>query len=330
MSYRFFASVCVLAWFGATPLITSAADQSKAVSNTWKVPRTPDGQPDLQGVWTTSTLTPLERPPELAGKEFLTEKEAEEFAKRTFAQSTGDRRDGTAEEDVGRSYNEFWRDRGDKVIGSRRTSLIVDPPNGRIPPLTPEAQKRMADARARTRLHPADGPEDRSVQERCLGRGVPIVPMNYNNNYQIVQAPGYFMILHEMNHDARIVPLDGRPHVSQNIREWFGDARGHWEGDTLVVESTNFSEKADFRGSSSGLRLVERFTRTGPDTINYGFTIDDPAAFTRAWSAQLPMRKSDGLLYEYACHEGNYALADILSGARAEEKKAAAEKPSGK
>jgi hypothetical protein len=268
----------------------------------------------------------LERPPEFAGKEFLTEKEANEFAKKTFARLTGDRRDGSAEEDVGRSYNEFWRDRGDKVVGTRRTSLIFDPPDGRIPALTPQAQKRMAEASAYTSLHPADGPEDRSVQERCLGRGVPIVPMNYNNNYQIVQAPDYFLIVHEMNHDARIVPLDGRPHVSSTIREWWGDARGHWEGNTLVVESTNFSDKTNFRGSSSGLRLVERFTRTGPDTIDYQFTIDDPSAFTKVWSAQLPMRKSDGLLYEYACHEGNYALADILSGARAEEKKATEQK----
>jgi hypothetical protein len=154
--------------------------------------------------------------------------------------------------------------------------------------------------------------------------------MNYNNNYEIVQGQGYFVIVHEMNHDARVVPLDGRPHVSQNIREWWGDARGHWDGNTLVVESTNFSDKTNFRGSSTGLHLIERFTRVGPDEINYEFTIDDPAAFTKRWTAQLPMRKSDGLIYEYACHEGNYALANILSGARAEEKKAAEEKESGK
>jgi hypothetical protein len=147
--------------------------------------------------------------------------------------------------------------------------------------------------------------------------------MNYNNNYQIVQSPGYFVIVHEMNHDARVVSLDGRPHVSENIQQWFGDARGHWDGDTLVVESTNFSDKQSFHGSTSGLHLTERFTRTGPDSIGYEFTIDDPTTFTRPWTAQLPMRKSDGLIYEYACHEGNYALADILSGARAEERRAA-------
>jgi hypothetical protein len=315
MPYRF------VAWIGALVLFSVSvslpvAGQSKPAPKVWKVPRTPDGQPDLQGVWTTSTVTPLERPAEFAGKEFLTEKEAAEYANRVVAERNSDQ---------GFNYNEFWRDRGTKVIASRRSSLIVDPPDGKIPPLTPQAQKRQADAREYADRHPADGPESRSVQERCLGRGLPIIPMNYNNNYQIVQAPGYVVIVHEMNHDPRIVPLDGRPHIPKNIRNWMGDRRGHWEGDTLVIESTNFYDKANLRGASGGLQLVERFTRVDADTINYEFTVNDPATYTRPWSAQMPMTRSEGLMYEYACHEGNRAMSLILSGARAEEKKAAEE-----
>jgi hypothetical protein len=324
MRSRFFAAIAGFVLF-AVIVSAAAAGQNTPSAQRWKAPRTPDGQPDLQGVWTTSTLTPLERPPEFAGKQFFTEEEASEYEKRIFAQVTGDRRDGGPDADLGRSYNEFWRDRGTKVIASRRTSLIVDPPDGRIPALTLEAQSRLAAARDQTAKHPADGPEDRSAQERCLTRGVPIVPGNYNNNYQIVQSPGYVMILHEMNHDARIVPLDGRPHHPQNVRGWFGDPRGRWEGDTLVVESTNFSQKTNFRGANAGLRLIERFTRVDADTISYQFTVTDPTTFTRPWSAEIPMRKAEGLIYEYACHEGNYSLSGILAGARAEEKRVAEE-----
>ena len=302
----------------------TAAGQSakvKSASKPWAVPRTPDVQPDLQGVWTNATITPLERPAELAGKEFLTEAEARDFEKSAFAQINSERRDGGPEVDVGRSYNEFWRDRGTKVVANRRTSLITDPPDGKIPPLTPAAQKIQADARAYQRLHPADGPEDRNLWERCLTRGVPMIPGPYNNDFQIIQAPGYVVIFHEMIHEARIVPLDGRPHVEKEIREWTGDPRGHWEGDTLVVESTNFSEKSNFRGSSAGLNLVERFTRTGPDTILYQFRVDDPSTFTKPWSAEMPMTTLDSPIYEYACNEGNYAMLGLLGGARADEKK---------
>jgi hypothetical protein len=289
----------------------------------WKALRTLDGQPDLQGVWANSTLTPLERPAELAGKEFLTEKEAAEYGQRTLANLTSERRDADPAVDVGRSYNEFWRDRGSSVIASRRTSLIVDPPDGKVPALTPAAQKKQDEARAWARQHTADGPEDRSLWERCFTRGMPILPGPYNNDFQIVQTPGYVVILHEMIHDARVIPLDGRPHVSQNIRGWMGDPRGHWEGDTLVVDSTNFSEKTNFRGSSQGLHVTERFTRVDANTISYEFTVDDPTTWTRPWSAQIPMNRTDEQVYEYACQEGNYALHDILAGARAEEKKKA-------
>ncbi|MBZ5576739.1 MAG: hypothetical protein LAP40_09295 [Acidobacteriia bacterium] len=329
MGHRLLASVSALAAFAlliprpASAQPQTAAAKVKASGKAWTPPRTPDGQPDLQGTWTNTTITPLERPAALANKPFLTEQEAAAYEKQTVAQQTGDRRDGGPEVDVGRSYNEFWRDRGSKVIGSRRTSLIVDPPDGKIPALTPAAQKRLADAREQAQGHATDGPENRNLWERCLTRGLPMLPGPYNNDFQIVQGPGYVAILHEMIHDARIIPLDGRPHVSPGIRQWLGDPRGHWEGDTLVVDSTNFSEKDNFRGSSENLHLIERFTRVGPEEIRYEFTVDDPTTFTKPWKAEIPMIPAEGQIFEYACHEGNYALADILRGARADEKRAA-------
>ena len=283
--------------------------------------------PDLQGIWTNSTITPLERPAEFRAKPALTEAEAAAFEKRFFEDQNRDRRDGGPEADVGRAYNELFFDRGTKLArirGSIRTSLIVDPPDGRIPALTPEAQKRLADARTEAQRHPADGPENRSLQERCLfwaNDGPPMLPTMYNNYYQIVQTPAYVMILAEMAHDARIIPLDGRPHRDPQIREWKGDSRGHWEGDTLVVDTTNFTSKTRFRGSSENLHVVERFTRVDANTILYKFTIDDPSTFTKPWSGEIPLTAAAGPIYEYACHEGNYALRDILAGARAAEKK---------
>jgi hypothetical protein len=285
------------------------------------------GQPDLQGYWSSATLTPLERPAELAGKPFLTEQEAAAYEKQLLQTGNRDRREANAETDVGRAYNEFWFERGNKVVGTRRTSLIVDPPDGRIPPLMPEAQKRADAARAYARQHPADGPEDRGLPERCLlwpTAGPPMLPGGYNNNYQIIQSPGYVVILVEMIHDVRIIPLDGRPHLGSSVRQWMGDSRGHWEGKTLVVDTTDFNGKARFRGADEKMHLTERFTRADPDTLLYEFTVDDPTAFTKPWSAQVPMRKSEGPIFEYACHEGNYGMEGILGGARAEEKKAAA------
>ncbi len=296
-------------------------------SKPWTPPRTPDGHPDLQGIWTNATLTPLERPAEFRDKPALSEQDAAAYEKQFLQAQNRDRRDGGAEADVGRAYNELFFDRGTKLahIGnSIRTSLIVDPPDGRVPALTPEAQKRAADARAEARLHPADGPEDRSLQERCLfwqSDGPPMLPFAYNNYYQIVQTSGFMTILVEMAHEARIIPLDGRPHPDSKIRQWTGDSRGHWEGDTLVVDSTNFTGKTRFRGSGENLHVIERFTRVAPDTILYRFTIDDPATFTKPWSGEIPLVAAAGPIYEYACHEGNYALRDILAGARAEEKK---------
>lgn len=288
-----------------------------------QVPRTPDGKADLQGVWTSATLTPLERPADLGNKQFFTKDEAIQWTRQFLQANNRDRRDGPAQVDVGRAYNEFWFSRGDAVVPTLRTSLIIDPPDGKIPALTPDGKKR-ADARAEAqRLHPADGPEDRSLAERCINwpvAGPPMIPGGYNNNYQIVQGPGYVTIVVEMIHDVRTIPTDGRPHLPATVRQWMGDPRGHWEGNTLVVDTTNFTDKTNFRGSGGNLHLVERFTRTGPDQLMYEFTVNDPASFTRPWTVQIPMAKTDGPLFEYACHEGNYGMEGMLRGARQQER----------
>jgi hypothetical protein len=325
MSYRLLSTSTIL-FLAVSVLAMPLPGQTKKSS----APRTPDGQPDLQGIWTNSTLTPLERSREFAAKPALSETEATEYENRTLQQGNRDRRDGGAEVDVGRAYNELFFERGNKLArlgGKIRTSMIVDPPDGRIPPMTPEGQRRMEQARMEANQHPADRAQDRSLAERCVfwgTAGPPLLPGPYNNTYQIYQTPGYVMILAEMIHDARIIPLDRRPHVPQNIRHWMGDSRGHWEGDTLVVDTTNFTGKTRFRGSSENLHLVERFTRVDSDTILYRFTVDDPSTFTKSWTAELPLTKTQGPIYEYACHEGNYALVDILAGARAEEAKKSA------
>ncbi len=299
----------------------SSTAKRSAAGKTWSPPRTPDGQPDMQGVWSTATLTPLERPPEFAGKEFLTEQEAAEYERRTLDQVNSDRRDGGAEADLRRNYNEFWRDRATNVVASRRTSIIVDPPDGRIPPFTPEARKkRTSRAEAERAL---SGPEDLALRIRCISRDLPMIPTPNNNFLQIVQGPGYVAILQEMMHEARIIPLDGRPHVNPGLRGYMGDSRGRWEGDTLVIDTTNFIGKDNFYGADESLHLTERLTRTGPGTIVYNFTVDDPTAFTKPWSGELSMSKSQDGVVEYACHEGNYAMTNILAGARAAEKRAA-------
>jgi hypothetical protein len=296
-----------------------ASTNAASATKTWTPPRTPDGQPDLQGIWSAATITPLERPDELAGKQVFTDEEAVEFEKQTNARRNQDRRDGAGTDaDVGRAYNQFWWDFGTTIVGTKRTSLVVNPPDGRIPAMTPEGQKR-AEARA---VRGYGSWTDRNLWERCITRGLPIVPGAYNNNYQIVQAPGYVVILHEMIHDARVISFDGRPHISSGIRQYFGDGRGHWEGNTLVVETTNFSPQANFRGSAENLHLIERFTRLAPDTLLYEFTVNDPTTWTKPWTAQVPMPRINEMIYEYACHEGNEGMVGILSGARNQEKAA--------
>ena len=312
----------LIAFLAAIAVAPAASVPAVAQSKAGKVPRTPDGKPDLQGIWSYATITPVERPAEFAGKEFLTEQEAAAYEKRILQENNRDRRDGTAQEDVGRAYNDFWWDRGTKVVSTRRTSLVVDPPDGRIPPLTDEARKRTAaraEVRRRTGRGPSDGPEDRPLGERCIifgSGGVPMLPGAYNNNVQLVQSPDQVVL-------ARIVPLDGRPPLPKNIRQYRGDARGHWEGDTLVVVTTNFTDKTNFRGSSENLKLTERFTRVDEETLLYRFTIEDPSSFPRPWTVEIPMWRNRELMYEYACHEGNSSIAGVLSGARAEEKAAA-------
>ncbi len=287
---------------------------------------TPWGDPDLQGIWSNRTITRLERPQELADKEFFTDEEAVEYVRDTLERTNRDRRDGPAETDVRRAYNDFWWDSGTTLVKTLRTSIIIDPPDGRIPPLTEEAETLAAERAEQRRLHPADGPESRSLGDRCIwwrSTGPPILPTAYNNNYQIVQSPGYVAILAELMHAVRIIPLDDSPHLPETTLQLMGDSRGHWEGDTLVVETTNFTDRTNFRNSGAGLRVIERFRRDDPDTLMYEFTIDDEATFTRSWTGQIPMVKSDGLIYEYACHEGNYAMTNLLEAARAEEARAA-------
>ena len=284
------------------------------------VPRTPWGTPDLQGVWDFRTVTPLERPDELEGKEFLTDEEVAEFEQQ-LAAARVDRR---PPEGSPGTYNQFWFDRGTSVVSDRRTSLIIDPPDGRIPPVTPEAQARL-DAMREERQRPAHGPEDRNVAERCIlgfNAGPPMEPRAYNNNVQLFLTPDYVVLLNEMVHDVRIIPLDGRPHLSPNIRQWRGNSRGRWEGDALVVETTDFYYQTSFsqrQGSTGDMYLVERFRRVDADTLLYEFTVDNAAPWTRSWTAAIPMTRSEEPIYEYACHERNYGMSGILAGARAEE-----------
>ncbi|MBI1872784.1 MAG: hypothetical protein HYS05_02710 [Acidobacteria bacterium] len=287
--------------------------------------RPPSRGRDLAGVWTFSTLTPLERPAEFTGRPVLTDSEAAAYEKRTIERNDRDRRDRDPVLDVNGAYNDAWFDRGlhlATVNGTKRTSLIVDPPDGRIPAFTPAGQSRAAARDAQRRLHPADGPEDRPLAERCLSfnAGPPMLPGPYNNYVELILFRDYFVIFNEMIHDARIVPLDGRPHAAPAIRKWQGDSRGHWEGDTLVIDTTNFTNRTNFRGASEHLRLVERFTRVDAGTLLYEFTVQDPTAFTKPWSVALPMTKTKDRILEYACHEANYAMTDILRGARFEER----------
>jgi len=307
---------------------TAAAQQPH-----WRAPRTADGQPDLQGMWTSATITPLERPAEYGGRRALTAEEASklEGAEASLVSNSAKPTDLQQQlpgdcKDFGRGcgYNNFWLDRGSQVVtidGEKRTSLLIDPPDGKIPPLTEERKQYLA-----PRRQSFDGPEARPLGERCLlafgsASGPPMMPVLYNNNYQIVQSKDAVMILVEMVHDARIVRLGGT-HVASNVRKWMGDSVGHWEGETLVVETTNFTDHESFRGATRDARVIERFTRVAPDKIHYRFTVEDPQAFTHSFTGEMPFHRTDDAIYEYACHEGNYALRGILAGAREQEKAA--------
>jgi hypothetical protein len=281
---------------------------------------------DLQGVWAFATLTPLERPAEFEGKAFVSEAEAAAWAGQQLERGNRDRRDGGAAVDVGRAVNDFWFERGTELArldGRRMTSMIADPPDGKLPPLTPQARDRAAARAADNRDHPADNPENRSLQERCLAfnAGPPIQVGPYNNFVQILQFGDRVVIFTEMIHDARIVWLDGRPYPPDSVKLWLGASRGTWEGKTLVVDTRNFNGKVGFRGTGEQLQLMERLTRIDANELLYEFTIDDPDTFTRPWTGRMPMTRTGGQLFEYGCHEGNHALEGILRGARYGEKR---------
>ena len=319
-----FASALAVAW--VLPLVSPAqTPRPKPKASNWTpASRTADGQPDLEGYWTNATITPLERPAALAGKEFLTDQERAQNEKNALKPSDPSKLGGTA---AHYDFEQFGLDPSQaKIVSTGRTSLILDPPDGRIPPLTEQGKERAAERlAARRRTGQFDGPETRPLGERCIiwpGEGPPMLPEAYNSNLQIQQGPGYVVILQEMIHDARVIPLDGRPHLPPAIRQWMGDARGHWEGNTLVVDTTNFTDRTNFRGSTANLHVIERFTRVSADMILYRFTVEDPATWTRPWTAELPITKIDGPLFEYACHEGNFGMANTLSGARAAERAA--------
>ena len=304
-----------LLFVGVSMLVPSVST-AQSTTTAW-------GDPDLQGVWDFRTITPLERPEELADKEVLTAEEAALYEQETLAARNKDRRaeDGiSAARDVSNAYNQFWWDYGDRLTEDRRTSLVVDPPDGRIP------RKQGAGELARlfgNRI-PA-GPEDRPLWERCIigfNSGPPMLPSAYNNNVQLFQTADYVVILNEMVHSARIVPLDRRPHLAPDIRQQVGDSRGHWDGETLVVESTNFLRETGFTGSGANLHLVERFRRVDENTLVYEFTVNEPEKFSHPWTAMIPMQRNAEPMFEYACHEGNYGMTNLLSGARAEERAA--------
>ncbi len=306
----------------AIPAATKVASNPTA---TTKTSHTSDGHPELSGVWSSASVTPLERPKDLGAKEFFTKEEAAAYEKKSLAA-----REVVAPGtygDVHYNMAQFGLEKGQaQVASSIRTSLIVGPV-GRIPPMIPEAAQRNAAIAAANKGHEFDAPENRPLGEQCImwpNEGPPMLPAGYNSNLQIVQGPGYVAIMQEMIHDVRVIPTDGSPHLASNIRQWFGDSRGRWEGDTLVVDTTNFTNRTAFRGSSENLHVIERFTRTADDRIMYQFTVEDPSTWATSWSGEFPMAKIDGPLFEYACHEGNYGMMNNLSGARAEEKAARA------
>ena len=354
VSYKFLVIGIAIACFAISPLSGQSETQGKS-DETLAVesPRTPNGRPDLQGYWTTPSFTPLERPDRLAGKEFFTEEEATALNEQLTAEGVdpsmrgreiltiGDRdererykyqgnRDSEERHHI-HYDNEIWlRTRVPKGLSSRRTSLVTDPPDGRIPPLIPEASARLAAANE-ARRHPSafDSHEVRPLSERCILWGhesPPMLPPSYNDIHQIFQTPDHLVVFTELgNNPPRIISLEGRPHISSNMHQFSGDSRGHWEGDTLVVETKHFSDKKRWRGSTGTLHVIERFTRVDADTIRYEFTVDDPATWTSPWSAEVPMVRTEGPMFEYACHEGNHDIRHILEINRNLEKQSTVE-----
>jgi len=328
LAATFLLTLMALGCSSATAQTTTVPAKAAGSAN-WTAPRTPDGHPNLEGFWTNAGVTPLERPKDLGSKEFYTAEEAAAHDKHELNDRTSWDRLGN-QATVHYDMTQFGLDVSKvKVALSLRTSLIVGP-EGRIPPLTEEARKRRAEQTVVRRGHEFDSAQDRPLQERCIVWGIegpPMLPAAYNSNLEIVEGAGYVSILQEMIHDARMIPTDGRPHLPSNIRQWLGDSRGHWEGDTLVVDTTNFTNRTAFYGSTESLHVVERFRLIDPNTILYQFTVEDPATWTKPWSAELPLARIDGPIYEYACHEGNEGMPNTLSGARAAEAAAAQKGP---
>jgi len=316
--------------------LSASAQSPRPGDQQWKAARTPDGHPDLQGIWTMHTFTPLSRPARYADQEFLTDAEVAELsalltqddvdplATGIFGASDDERRKRVVQNDPTHYDNALWLSRpGLSPLSSKRTSLVYDPPDGKVPPLTEDGKQRAAANKANAGF---DSYENRPLQERCIvwtHEGPPMLPPPYNDVMQIFQMPGYVLVVRELASAPRLIPTDGRPHLSKTARAWGGDSRGRWEGDTLVVDTTNFNPRTAVLGSSPDLHVVERFTRVSDDRIVYQFTVDDPKTWTRPWSAEIPLIQTEGPLYEYACHEANYGLTDILSGARYTEKEAA-------
>jgi hypothetical protein len=327
------AAVLLIPGFLAAQTQSASVKKAPASTKTWTAPRTPDGQPDLQGYWTNLTFTPLQRPAKYGGREFLTDEELSQSFKQgvqqTYETTYGKTAD-TPEYDPTVYALGAWQN---GVKPNPRTSLIVDPPDGRIPPLTPEGQRVTAAMKAPVPDDPEkaagvtfDTPEDMTLGVRCLSfGGPPIIPANYNSDFHVVQSSGYVMIEYEWNSEVRIIPLDARPHLSQSLHRWHGDSRGHWDGNTLVVETTNFRPGFTFRGANANtLKITEYFTRTDQNSIEYKFTINDPTTWTKPWSAIIPLSHIEGPMFEYACSEGNNGIVNMLAGARAAEKSAAA------
>ena len=312
----------------AALLVPAAAGGQEEASDAWQAPRTADGRPDLQGVWDFRSLTPLERPEAIADQDVFTAEEAAQFTEERLAALDKDQPGPDGRIPLSGGYNDFWWDYGRELTDDLRTSLVVDPADGRIPSLTADGRER-AGLRRTALGRDAHGPEDRGAFERCIlgfNAGPPMNPSAYNNNMQLFQTADHVVILNEMVHDARIVPLDGSDHLPEGVRQWRGDSRGRWDGDTLVIETRNFTAKTSFRGTGPGLHLVERFTRVEDGILLYEYTVTDPESFERPWSVAVPMQKNDLPVFEYACHEGNYGMLNLMVSARAEDARKAAAK----
>ena len=328
-----FQRLAILVVLMSVPIEPAAAQTSNAGKSTkaFVPPKTPWGEPDLQGLYSNKTITPLERPAQFANAAELTEEQIAELEGRAASRSVDNGRSKGTEADVSNAYNEFWWDRGKKVT-TKRSSLVIDPPDGRVPALTADAQRRAAEEYRQPIFRGggangrgADWTTDRSLFERCITRGLPgaMSPTAYNNTYRIVQSPGYVAIQIEMLGGTRVIPTNGGTHLGSSLRQYMGDSRGHWEGNTLVVETTNFSNRTLYRGSSENMKLIEHFTVVEPNVLDYEFTIVDSTTFVKPWTASIPYIRTTDQLFEYACHEGNYGMEGILQGARAEEAKTA-------